>query len=135
MSHLPSTHRPAPGRARRRWLLGCAIALCWAGLPSVGLAMPTLTEGLLMPAPQALQLRLSLTDNSRLVLERRPWQMPDAGADPAAKRLQVSLGLEFRASDPVQGARSLLRVQLSGGSTLQFRPRGGGLALSYRQPF
>ena len=135
MPHVPPLQRTTLRRALRRWLPGCVIAAVWAGLPSVGLALPALAEGLLMQAPQTLQLRLSLTDNTRLVLERRPWQMQDAGAEAAALRPQVSLGLEFTASDPVQGARSLLRVQLSGGSTLQFRPRSGGLALSYRRPF
>jgi len=82
-------------------------------------------------------LRLPLSRRAQLVVQTRPWQPVDAltAQTLPATAQQPSLGLEFKAKRPTDGALSLLRVQLSGESVLQFRPRGGGLAVSYRSQF
>ena len=82
-------------------------------------------------------LRVPVTSNAQLVFQPRPWQTTDAltAASLQVPIQQTRLGLEFKATRPTDGARSWLRVQLSGDSVLQFRPRGGGLVVTYRSQF
>jgi hypothetical protein len=80
-------------------------------------------------------LQLDLSPRTRLVYqpaERRPW-----GEQPglAPQQPQSSLGLEFKSKKPGSGLRHALRVQLSSKESLQFRPRGGGLVVTYRAQF
>lgn len=81
-------------------------------------------------------LRLALSDRMGMVYTPRP-PAPTAVAphDLARAQPQASLGLEFASRARREGPRSLLRVQLSGDSTLAFRPRGGGLHVTYRSTF
>jgi hypothetical protein len=54
----------------------------------------------------------------------------------AAGALRPRFALEFRAKAAAKDLReSLLRVQMSGDAALHFRPRGGGLQITYRERF
>lgn len=88
------------------------------------------------PAFAAEPLRLDLGSQTRLVYEPKPWSpthaLPqDAGRAPP----QAMLGLEFAGRSATRDVKSLLRVQLSADSMLNFRPRGGGLHVTYRSTF
>jgi hypothetical protein len=80
-------------------------------------------------------LRVDLTPRTRLVVqpaEQRPWH--DAAALYGERR-EAGVGLEFKTSRKKGLPPNLLRVQMTSNSTLQFRPRGGGLAVTYREQF
>lgn len=47
----------------------------------------------------------------------------------------AALNLDFRRKSAHQQAKDLLRVQLTADSVLNFRPRGGGLVVTYRAQF
>jgi hypothetical protein len=56
------------------------------------------------------------------------------GSSAGASRPRFAL--EFRAKAVAKDLReTLLRVQLSGAGALHFRPRGGGLQISYHEQF
>jgi hypothetical protein len=85
-----------------------------------------------LPGPQ---LRLVLGSRTAMVYEPRSPAppLPLAGQQGQAA---PSIGLEFRTPPShANGPRGLLRVQLSSDAALQFRPRRGGLAVSYRADF
>ena len=120
--------RSLGGPGRRPGLRGLALAwLACAGSAAFGQHTPSA-----LPGPQ---LRLALSPAASVVFEPRrlPAASPlaDANLDGAAP----SLGLEFKAPAKRDGPRMLLRVQLSADAALQFRPRRGGLAVSYRAEF
>lgn len=84
-------------------------------------------------------LRAELTPGAHLAIERDTNH-------PALQRAGVATGadasrvaLEFKgvgsskAASPLTGG--LLRVQMSGTSTLQFKPRSGGMSVTYRAKF
>jgi hypothetical protein len=59
---------------------------------------------------------------------------PLGGSSAGASRPRFAL--EFRAKAVAKDLReTLLRVQLSGAGALHFRPRGGGLQITYREQF
>lgn len=107
------------------------------------MALPTASIAALLLALGAGQaaaadpgmLQMPLGERVRMTYTPRPWQ-PDTlpPQDLAREQTRASLGLEF-ASPSKDGPRSLLRVQLSGDSALNFRPRGGGLSVQYRSRF
>lgn len=111
-------------------------AVCAA---QVGRAEPTFID---KPATvRSLQfgnptLGLPLTARTSVVYEPRPVR-PWADGNPATigAPAEAKLGLEFKKVSATTGAKNLLRVQLSASSALQFRPRGGGLNVSYRAQF
>jgi hypothetical protein len=80
-------------------------------------------------------LTLHLSERTTLIFqppERRPWgEHPGLAPQPAPQ----ALGLEFKAARPSGLPPHVLRVQLSSNESLQFRPRGGGLAVTYRAQF
>ncbi len=81
-------------------------------------------------------LGLALGPRTRLVYEPRPVRpWAEANAALTGAPAQARVGLEFKTVSPSTGARNLLRVQLAGGGALQFRPRGGGLTVAYREQF
>lgn len=87
-----------------------------------------------------LGLRAALSRNTRLVYElnaRNPLTETPAHPATAQNSARSQFALEFKASGGERRAlpAGLLRVQLQGGSTLQFRPRGGGLNITYRSRF
>jgi hypothetical protein len=114
------------------------------GLVAAGLALGVYAEeadpprGAVWTSPNRFDrpvLRLNLSARTRLVFqpaEQRPWG-PYPGLAPEPQ--QPALGLEFKSSKPGSGLRHALRVQLSSKESLQFRPRGGGLAVTYRAQF
>lgn len=88
------------------------------------------------PVFAAEPLKLALSPGARLVYTPKPWApataLPeDAGRAPP----QAQLGLEFAGRSASKDVKSLLRVQLSADSVLNFRPRGGGLTVTYRSTF
>ena len=90
-------------------------------------------QGGWQPSPQQ---RVAVTLNTNVVHQPLTWQPrggnPDTHAQPSA---QSSLGLEFRRKSGSQSAKDLLKVQLTADSALNFRPRGGGMVVTYRSHF
>lgn len=81
-------------------------------------------------------LQLELTPQTRVTYQPKPWTpaqvLPqDMGRAPA----QAALSLEFAGRSATRDVKSLLRVQLSADSVLNFRPRGGGLTVTYKSSF
>ena len=79
---------------------------------------------------------MALTLNTQVVQQPLSWQ-PRGGQlelNPAPKT-QASLNLEFRRKSSSQSAKDLLKVQLTADSALNFRPRGGGMIVTYRSQF
>lgn len=87
-------------------------------------------------AADAGALRLPINDRVRMTYTPRP-SMPDTlpPQEMARTAPRAALALEFASPSKNEGPRSLLRVQLSGDSALNFRPRGGGLHVTYRSKF
>lgn len=83
-----------------------------------------------------LEQPVALTVNYRVVRQPPSWQPrggnPDLHGGPTT---QSSLGLEFRRKSSSQSAKDLLRVQLTSDSALNFRPRSGGMVVTYRSQF
>lgn len=82
--------------------------------------------------------RIRLSDGSGLYADRLGALTPTAAGFEPGQTATVRVGLEFkRASSQWSGLKtgSLLRVQLSGDANLSFRPRRGGLQVSYRAQF
>ena len=82
------------------------------------------------------QQRVALTLNTQMVHRPLSWQprggSPELHTTPTT---QASLGLEFRRKSSSQAAKDLLKVQLTSDSALNFRPRGGGMVVTYRSQF
>ena len=115
-------------------VLSCLTVLCLV-LPQAALAAPDATRLSAPPALPAAQLRLVLTSRTAMVYEPRRLAVPLPLAGAGQSEVPPSLGLEFRSPPSQHGPRAMLRVQLSGDAALQFRPRRGGLAISYRTQF
>lgn len=107
------------------------------------MALPTASIAALLLALGAGQvaaadpgmLQLPLNDRLRMTYTPRPWQPAVQAPQEVAREPQrANFALEF-ASPAKDGPRSLLRVQLSADSALNFRPRGGGLSVQYRSKF
>ncbi|HLL18926.1 MAG TPA: hypothetical protein VK439_09090 [Rubrivivax sp.] len=82
------------------------------------------------------QQRVALSLKSQVVHQPLTWQPrggnPELHTNPST---QSSLGLEFRRKSSSQSAKDLLKVQLTADSALNFRPRGGGMVVTYRSQF
>lgn len=82
-------------------------------------------------------LRAQVAQGTHLAIERDTFTTSIGGAAPPVDGSRVAL--EFKAVGSSKAAQplssGLLRVQMSGTSTLQFRPRSGGLAVTYRAKF
>ena len=82
------------------------------------------------------QQRVALTVNTHVVHQPLSWQprggSPELQASPST---QSTLGLEFRRKSSTQSAKDLLKVQLTADSALNFKPRGGGMVVTYRSQF
>jgi len=87
------------------------------------------------PTP-VIGVRARLGERTRLVAEADPSAFGrEAGVLDSAVD-GARLALEFKTKSPLRDLRtSLLRVQLSGHSALHFRPRGGGMQVTYRETF
>ncbi|HZF78462.1 MAG TPA: hypothetical protein VEZ89_01610 [Rubrivivax sp.] len=74
--------------------------------------------------------------NTHVVHQPLSWQprggSPELQAHPTT---QSTLGLEFRRKSNTQSAKDLLKVQLTADSALNFKPRGGGMVVTYRSQF
>ncbi len=86
--------------------------------------------------PDAEQ-RVALTLNTHTpVYQPLTWQPRGGNTDlQGASSTQASLGLEFRRKSSTQSARDLLKVQLTADSVLNFKPRSGGMVVTYRSQF
>lgn len=153
---LNGTQGPAPARE-------AVQATLWLG-PSASSA-PHAAAALTEPQPRALRLGVGLwheaggqaqtvllagesrsantqgvlalsglaSGRTRLVLESR-WAVDGAGAG-SGRPVALGLAVQSSRGSAVSGLRSLTRVQLSADSSLQWRPRRGGLHISYRSNF
>jgi hypothetical protein len=113
------------------------FALLCAAL-AAGAAGPAQAQPVPWSAPNAFDrpvLTLVLSERTTLVFqppERRPWgEYPGLAPEPVPQ----AFGLEFKAARASGLPPHVLRVQLSSKESLQFRPRGGGLAVTYRAQF
>jgi hypothetical protein len=89
---------------------------------------------------QRSSLHIELGPRARLLLQ--PPQRFAAETSPLAldqaRASESGVGVEFKlrpASRSPRDLKQMLRVQLSQRSALQFRPRSGGLAITYREQF
>ena len=135
-----AAHLHVMPRQHRIWRRAAAGLLAWLGvallwLPAGCGAAPDVTRLTAPAALPAAQLRLQLTSRTTMVYEPRRLSTPLPLAAEGQGETPPSLGLEFRSPPSQHGARSILRVQLSGDAALQFRPRRRGLAISYRAQF
>lgn len=78
---------------------------------------------------------LRLSDRTRVIYEPKPVRPWADNNGLTQQRSEQRVGLEFRNRSGTRELRNLLRVQLTSDSTLQFRPRSGGLAVSWRSEF
>ncbi len=89
------------------------------------------------PRSQVIGVRATLSPRTRVIYETetaRPWRNAESGsATPRTARI----ALEFKSKkSPVSSLRDgLMRVQLSGDAAVHFKPRGGGLQVTYRERF
>lgn len=108
---------------------------------AISLAAAAQCHGQVLSDPQRAwqpdpQQRVALTVHSEVVRQPLGWQPRGGIAElQTVPTRQASLGLEFRRASSAQSARDLLKVQLTADSVLNFRPRGGGLAITYRSQF
>jgi hypothetical protein len=80
-------------------------------------------------------LILPLGERARLVYEPRPQTPLQQAGIETGPSPEHRVGLEFKGTSAAGDVRNLLRVQLAGDSALHFRPRGGGLNVSWRAKF
>ncbi len=148
--HLPTATGGVP-RGALRWSLVSRgivhiVVLTCCSLPGFAVAQSTASLptwrasaspfGNPARAPEPAELRLNLSQRTLLVVEPAGLQPASAWAHgQPLEPPRSKVGLEFKAAPRDGGARSLLRVQLDGGSTLNLRPRGGGVVVSYRSEF
>lgn len=144
--HTPFTARRPGARLALATAATAVAAFAWGvpasaqaqALTSAAAAMPSAPTPWQGPAAEARQgaLRVGLTQRTQIVYEPRPWQpATPLPVDYTVRKPQPSLGLEFKNANKDQSVKSLLRVQLSGDSMLQFRPRGGGMTVTYKSQF
>jgi hypothetical protein len=131
--------------ACHRFVIG-ALALCAHGntaaqapatpAPWDRYVTPELAQLQLTPM-QSPSLRLALGEHTALAFQPRPGQATDLRTTSSLPLAMTrdNLGLEFRTRRRTDGARGLLRVQLSADSVLNLRPRAGSLYVSYRTQF
>jgi hypothetical protein len=134
-----STDRPTSAqRALRLQWLGAgsalAMAVALAAPPCAAQSMPVVPLAGQSVAPTRT-VRLPLGERTNLVVEQRTWQPPAQLTDLVNPPPRAALALEFRSPSRGDVARSLLQVKLSGDSVLNFRPRGGGLTVTYKAKF
>lgn len=115
-----ASHPPAAAHGLRSgWMCGVLVLL-----------------GLTSPGAQAALAEPVDAQRSRMGWGKGAMQV---GLGAVAPLEGSRLALEFRAVGNSKAApplsSSLLRVQMSETSTLQFRPRSGGLAVTYRAKF
>jgi hypothetical protein len=109
-------------------LLGAAC-LCGIALPSVAQEVAQLS--------QRPSLAFELGPRTRLLLQppQRNALTPAEAGSPLQRASESGVGLELKLRPARRTPQQLLRLQLSQRSALQFRPRSGGLAISYREQF
>jgi hypothetical protein len=121
---------PTALKTAARWVLVGSSLLAWGSCLAEGLADP---QSAWQPHPQQ---RVAVTINTQVIHQPLSWQPrggnPELQANPST---QSTLGLEFRRKSSTQSAKDLLKVQLTADSALNFRPRGGGMVVTYRSQF
>lgn len=108
---------------------------------ALGLAAAAECQAQVLANPQSAwqpspQQRVALTLNTQVV--QQPLSLQPRGGNPELQAIpttQASLGLEFRRKSSSQSAKDLLKVQLTADSALNFKPRGGGMVVTYRSQF
>ena len=145
MTTLPTIDglRPRLQRLRRGSVkfVPVLVMVMTAALPCTSVAQSTtltavpVTTSSITALTTAPTLRLGINETLNVVYVQPRWQGQTPVTELLAPQPRASLGLEFRSPAASQGPRSILRVQLSGDSVLNFRPRGGGMAATYRSQF
>lgn len=121
-------------------LVGCLLAGALALLAQADAVAQT-TSSSVLADPQAAwqpqqQQRFSLSLQTQPVPPQWSFQPRGGVHELQSQPAQpASLNLDFRRKSQHQQAKDLLRVQLSADSVLNFRPRGGGLTVTYRAQF
>lgn len=136
MTTHPALRSACPGTA----LAACAIAAALALLVQADAAAQT-PQTSVLGGPQASwqpqqQQRFTLSLQTQPVAPHWGFRARGGAHDMQSQPAQpASLNLDFRRKSQHQHAKDLLRVQLTADSVLNFRPRGGGLAVTYRAQF
>lgn len=123
-------------RTRVWWGRGALEVGAGADLSNTHLA-PGLAAG--RSGTAVVGLRAELTPGAYLAIERDTHHLAlqRPGTEPGADASRVALEFKgvgrSKAANPLSGG--LLRMQMSGTSTLQFKPRSGGLSVTYRAKF
>lgn len=138
-----SSQRLLPGEASRSGFADNGLrARWWWGRGAIEIGgggdwiAPSAAATAARPWSPVVGIRAALSARTRLIYEAEsglPWRNADnGGASPRTARV----ALEFKSKSPVGDLRNgLMRVQLSGDSALQFKPRSGGLQVMYRERF
>lgn len=135
---MPEAGAAGPGMRARLWWgrgpLELGVGADWAR-PSLG-----------MPSPrgptQVFALRAVLSPSTQILYETDTTRRePDDLAPPfepfgAVQGARLAVEFKLQPAQPLKALRDgLLRMQMSGSSSLQFKPRSGGLFVSYRATF
>jgi hypothetical protein len=119
-------------------LRGLSVSCCVALLACAPAhAEPAAVKAADMLPQQPLGLRAALSQRTQIVYETS-LRAPQRSADISGLREQQRgrFALEFKTKSAVGDVRTgLLRFQLNDAGSLQFRPRRGGVQLSYREQF
>jgi hypothetical protein len=113
----------------------------WCVVSGALMSLAAATQAQVLADPQSAwqpdpQKRIALTLNSHVVHQPLTWQPRGGNLElNSAPTNQASLNLEFRRKSSTQSAKDLLKVQLTAESALNFRPRGGGMVVTYRSQF
>ena len=128
-------HQTSIGSPKKRNLAWSVITAALSVLGAVDCQAQVLDDPQLAWQPNPQQ-RVALSVNTQTVHRPLSWQPRGGNPDlHTAPTTQASLGLEFRRKSTSQAAKDLLKVQLTSDSTLNFRPRGGGMVVTYRSQF
>ena len=106
---------------------------------SIGACLPCSAQDV-NALSQRSALRFELGSRTQLLVQP-PQRLANSSAALALEEPRVSeagVGVELKlrpASRSPRELKQLLRLQLSQRSALQFRPRSGGLAITYREEF
>lgn len=111
-----------------------AVGAAPGPLPFTDGAPTTLALSASPPTPRpALSLRVG--SRAQLIYEPRLWRPQELPANAVLEGDGAAhLSLQLKASRRI-GPRDLLRLELSGGGVMQFKPRRRGLMLRYQSQF
>lgn len=136
----PEAARAGPGLRTRWWWgrggLELGLGADWARRP-LGM-VPSPRGG----TTQVFALRAALSPRTQILYETDATRREAGDLDPpfepfgAVQGTRLAVEFKLQPAAPLKSLRDgLLRMQVSGSSSLQFKPRSGGLFVSYRATF